>query len=149
MALNWFGQKGGASTGASTTVWPAWGNVTAVPAAVETDHQITIRTAGVWSNLTYYMVSNDRGTSTARSRVNSGNGNQVLSITSTGWYEDASNSDTLSAGNTTNTTYTTASGGTTFVMRVISSKFAATTSDMIRWGCVDSDSVTLNGVTRF
>ena len=149
MALNWFGQKGGASTGASTTVYPAWGNVTALPAAAETDHQITIRTAGIWSNLTYYMVSNDRGTSTARSRVNTANGNQVLSITSTGWYEDASNSDTLAAGDKTNTTYTTASGGTTFVMRVISSKFAATTNDMIRWGCVDSDSVTLNGVTRY
>jgi hypothetical protein len=59
--------------------------------------------AGTYDNLglaVYYQTGG--GTRTHRFRINGANGNQVISATGTGWYEDATNSDSVSEGDLVN-----------------------------------------------
>lgn len=67
--------------------------------------ETTIRTAGTWSDYFVFVQANTiNGTVTARSRKNRANGNQSVSIPSstTGAFQDLSNSDTISAGDEIN-----------------------------------------------
>lgn len=82
-------------------------------AATEAPVQTLIRTAGTLSNLRAYASANARSsTTTIRSRVNGGNGNQTLSIGSgaTGAFEDTSNTDTVADGDLINRSATTGTG---------------------------------------
>lgn len=91
------------------------------------------RAPGTYSNLYIRITANDRGTSTGRMRVNAANGNQSVSITGTGEFEDTSNTDAVVAGDKTCYSITTGAGGTTFIPTVMSCKFAATTNTITRF----------------
>ena len=82
----------------------------------ETVAQTTVRTAGTFSGLWIYMVGNSRGASTMRFRKNGADGNQVVSIgaSATGLFADASNSDTVAAGDNVCHAITIGAGGTNF-----------------------------------
>lgn len=80
-------------------------------ASSEARVQITYRTAGVLSNLYVNCRTNSlNGTTTVRVRKNGGDGNQVVSITSssTGTFEDTTNTDTIAAGDEINYSIVTA-----------------------------------------
>ena len=67
-------------------------------AATEATGQTRIRFAATWDRLGANVVTNtNNGTTTIRSRVNGANGNQVLSISAstTGYFEDTVNSDSV------------------------------------------------------
>lgn len=80
--------------------------------ANEAQSQTRIRFAGTWDRLGANVVTNtNNSTTTIRSRVNGGNGNQVLSIGSgaTGYFEDTVNSDSVLPADLLN--YTLIHGG--------------------------------------
>lgn len=103
----------------------------------EANSAVTHRTAGVLSNLYARISANDRDTSTIRVRKNgTTDGNQSLSVTgsTTGEFEDASNTDAVTAGDTWVYSVVTGSGGTTFILRMLTSIFAATAGTATRTG---------------
>lgn len=81
------------------------------------------------------ITANDRGTSTGRVRKNTANGNQSVSITAstTGEFEDLTNSDAVVAGDKLCYSITTGAGGTTFVPTIMSILFSATTNTVERF----------------
>lgn len=122
-----------ASIGASTTRYGivAVGGLGWV--ASELLMQRTFRSAGVISNLYIRVKSNDRGASTYRLRINAANGNQVVSIgaSTTGEFEDASNTDTITAGDEVNCSIVTGAGGTSFIAQLRSVVFNATSNTVV------------------
>lgn len=98
----------------------------------EANAQITYRSGGVFSNLSINILTNDRGTSTYRTRKNAGNGSMVVSITGTGEFEDTVNTDAVTAGEEWNYSMVTGAGGTVFTYRIASVIFNATTNSVSR-----------------
>jgi hypothetical protein len=87
------------------------GGVTATEAFV----QNTALVAGIYSNLSCYVSANTvTAASSYKFRKNGGNGNQSVTITAstTGFFTDASNTDTVVATDTVNTMITTGATGT-------------------------------------
>lgn len=104
---------------------------------IETGHttesvmQVTMRAAGVFSNLLIKILTNNRtGASTLRLRKAAANANSVCSITAatTGTFEDTVNTDTVTAGDKWNYQLVVGAGGTTFTHGALSQLFAATTN---------------------
>jgi len=96
---------------------------------LESSSQFNVKAAGTWSNLSFYLSANSAAdTETMRSRKNSANGNQVVSITasSTGRFDDTTNSDTLSVGDDINWEASATSGGNT-TLQSLNSCFTPTT----------------------
>lgn len=107
----------------------------------ETNAQITYRSAGTFSNLYINILTNDRGTSTFRTRKNVGNGNMVVSITGTGKFEDIVNTDAVTAADEWNYSMVTGAGGTVFTFKITSVIFDATTNTVSRTGCDSNGSI--------
>ena len=105
--------------------------------ATESDSNFTWRTAGTFSNLYVNVLANDRAASTFRTRKGTSNANLVVSITgsTTGKFEDTSNSDVVTAGDNWHYSMTTGAGGTTFTYTPMQVLFAATTNTVSRVGC--------------
>lgn len=119
----------------STTYFPVAG--TLGQAGTETVAQQTFRTAGTLKNLYFRVIANTiTATSTVRSRVNTANGAQSASIGSstTGEFEDTSNTDTISAGDEANGSLTTGATGTTITPSISSFLFDATTNTTSKLG---------------
>lgn|SRR3990167_1218419 len=122
----------------------------ATPDATENVVQILFRTAGTFSNLYINVLTNDRAASTLRTRVNAGNGNQVVTITgsTTGKFEDTSNTDTVTAGQEWATEIVGGAGGTTFTYSVVQLLFAASSNTVARYSCA-AVANTSNSATRY
>lgn len=139
------GSKGPGSTDASTTSFYAAvdGFIGGGVNTTEAFLQITYRSAGTLSNMYIRIIENDRGVSTLTSRINGANGAQSISIgaSSTGEFEDTTNTDTITAGDEVNYQIVTGAGGTVFRIFLISSLFAASTNTVGRFGAV-----TLSGI---
>ena len=91
---------------------------TEVNEASEVLAQISSRVSGTFSNLYVKVLTNDRAASTVRFRVNGANGNQVITVTgsTTGEFEDTSNTDAVVSGDEFNFSTVVGSGGTTFII---------------------------------
>lgn len=96
-----------------------------VSSNIEANRQIKVRTPGTSSRLYINVLTNDRGASTFRSRKNAANGNQVANITAstTGEFEDTTNTDSWADGDDVNNQLTTGAGGTTFTFNLTRSVF--------------------------
>src|SRR3990167_1787023 len=92
------------------------------------------QTAGTLSNLYIIVHTNDRGASTFQTRKVTTDGNLSVSIgaSSTGSFEDTSNTDTVTAGDDWHAEITTGAGGTTFAYRTYRVLFAATSNTVIK-----------------
>lgn len=121
------GSSGGLSGGA--THYFIAGTSHVLPSATEARRQITYKHGGVLSNLAVRISANDRGASTARTRINGSNGTQSASIgaSTTGYFEDTTNSDTITADDEVCTAIEVGAGGSTFTARIVATNFAATT----------------------
>lgn len=89
-----------AMTGASTTYyWPVHCQLQATASTTETDCQTVEQYAGVYKNLGVRITSNSRTATTVRLRKNTANGNgaAVITASTTGWFEDPTNTDTVAA----------------------------------------------------
>lgn len=112
---------------ASTTFYqPLATGANIVGNTTEANSQITYRTTGTMRNLGCLVLVNDRAASTLRLRVNGANGNQSVSISGTGSFEDTTNSDAITAGDEVNCSITIGAGGATFNLNGIAAKFSAT-----------------------
>lgn len=103
----------------------------------EANRAVIYRTAGTISRLYTTILTNDRGASTLRVRKNGADGNLSIAIgaSTTGEFEDTTNSDTAASGDVFNTRVTTGAGGTTFTFRVIRAVFQSTTDTVTILGC--------------
>ena len=89
-----------------TKYWSLNGGTT--PNASDAYAQLTARFSGTLSKLRIYLKTNTiNGASTFRTRKNAGNGTQSVSVTAstTGAFEDTSNSDSFVSGDTLNTQF--------------------------------------------
>lgn len=130
-----FSQKSSVNlTTAATAYFLPVGNSSFLLSTTEANDQVIYRTAGVLSNLAIYLVSNNRGASTAKSRINGADGAQTISIgaSGTGYFEDVTNTDTLTAGDAVCMQYTTGAAGSASAPGNIGTHFAATTNTALR-----------------
>lgn len=130
------GAAGSAGFGASSTTYILLTGRSTV-SATESQVQRVVRSAGTFSNMSVLIISNDRGASTLTFRKDTGGGpaagNQTISIPSstTGRFEDITNSDTVAAGDKVNMRIVVGAGGTTCVARVYSSLFSASSGNVV------------------
>lgn len=121
----------------------------------EAQRQFAAQTAGTFSGLSSRVITNTLSTATLtiRFRVNTANGNGVLSITAgqTGWFTDGSNTDTISAGNTVGINSVVAAGGTgSAEIMFITTNFAAGSGHSIYLTSdVNNVGFATDSVTRF
>jgi len=115
------------------------------------DNVFTTHAAGTYSKLFINVVANDRAASSFKFRKNGADGNQVISITgsTTGDFEDTSNSDAVVDGDEINLRTSTGAGGTTFIASAARILFEATTNTVNKVGSTDNDSLATASTTRF
>jgi len=118
----------------------------------EANNQSTWQTPGTASGLYLRLGSNGiSATSTLRTRINGSNGSQVISITAStsGEFQDLTNSDSISATNKLSAQMINGGTGTTITSDTISFLFSANTSTATRMINSGSSAQTLNNSTRF
>lgn len=148
------GKMATAQAASVTTYYFAGCGASSLANTTETSRQVTVRTAGTTSMMTIMVTANDRGTSTLRMRKNTANGNQVVTITAstTGKFEDVSNTDALVATDVFNYQLVTGAGGSTFNFNAMSHLFASGTNTSQRLVCSlaatigNNDELPLTGV---
>lgn len=117
---------------ANVTRYGKIGDLTAaIGTTAEASTQYTFRVAGVFSNLYVRVTANaNTATTTVRTRKNTANGAQSISIgsTTTGEFQDIVNTDTITAGDIFNYQSVTGATGGTVTYSLISIVFAATTN---------------------
>lgn len=126
-----------ASTGTATTVtstnrYSSVGNCnTLSDVTTENNVKVIQRTAGTYSNLYIRITANSLSSScTFTFRKNGVNGNQAITIPSstTGAFQDTSNSDSVVAGDLVSCLLATTAGGTSITASIRSCLFAATSN---------------------
>ena len=109
------------------------------------------RSAGTLSNMLIQVLTNDRAASTLTIRKSTADGNQTISITgsTTGKFEDTSNTDTVSAGDNFHARITTGAGGTvfTFVSRMM--LFDASSNTVYKLGTNGATTYNVASTTYF
>lgn len=118
--------------------------------ATESEAQLKAPVAGTWSNLRLYVTAARATATTVRSRKNAANGNQLLSITGTGAFEDTSNSDTVAVGDNLSVSLVTGSGVDTLTFVNASSTFAPSTARAAVVACqIMASTTAAAGANRF
>ena len=120
--------------------------------ATEVQTQITHRVAGTFNLLYAKLLTNTRnGATTIRFRVNGANGNQVLSIGSStsGEFEDNSNSDTIIATDEVSYSNDVAGSSGSVVVHLLSCVFDASSNTAYRFVSGGSISFSTASVTRY
>lgn len=118
----------------------------------EANAQITYRSAGTLANLFADIKTNTvTAASTLRSRKNTANGNQSVSVGSslTGVFEDTVNSDTVAAADKLNYQVVTGATGTSMVIVQFASTFSATTNTVKKHVLNNGNTFTVASVTVF
>lgn len=110
------------------------GYLNAQTGSVEAEIEVTARVPGVFSKLSILVFSNSKTTdSFLRFRKNGGNGNQAVTIpaSTTGWFEDSSNTDSVSSGDTFCMALTHGVSGSAFTVGACLVTFAANSGDAV------------------
>lgn len=94
----------------------------------ESNVETVQRVAGTYARLWIRVTSNDRGSTTVRTRVNAANGAQSLTVgaSATGLFEDTTNADTIAAGDDVAISIAVGSGGASFIAPVSGLTFSPT-----------------------
>lgn len=111
------------------------GNAGMASTTTEANVDMPYRTAGTVSALGVQISSNDRATSTFRLRKNAANGNETISVTgsTTGYFTDLINTDSVTAGDKLNTQMVVGAGGSTFIVRATTAVYDASSGTMTRY----------------
>lgn len=112
------------------------GNAGVQAESTEANVTTVLRTAGTFSLLLINVLTNDRAQSTFRVRKGTADVNQVVTITAstTGKFEDTSNTDAVSAGDDFHNSLVTGAGGTVFTFGVYSIIFEASSGTVHKIG---------------
>ena len=105
----------------------------------EAAQQIKVFSPGTVSLIGIYIAAEDRADSTWRTRINGADGNAVITITGTGQFEDASNTDALVDDDLANFSLVTGAGGTTFSPGTAWYTFAPTSGTQVYIGNADGN----------
>ncbi len=135
---------------ASTTYYQTLGQGSLRNATTEA-HEVRTFRSGFTASRLYAKVSvNDRGATTVRTRKNGANGNQSLTIPSstTGEFEDTTNSDSYASGDTGNLQIVTGAGGATLQITAVLLQADATTNSTVFY-TAPTGSFTTSGQTRW
>ncbi len=127
------GGRGSANRAASTTFYGTLvGLHGATSAPTESDWQGAIPIAGEFTRFMAHVTVNTRGASTYTFRVNGADGNQSLSVgaSTTGWFVDTTNSDTVVAGDLVSYKVVTGAGGSSFQDHVVGAVFNVASSNI-------------------
>ena len=122
------------------------------PQSVEAETQITYRTAGTLSNLWVRLSSNSiNGSSTIRTRVNGGNGNQSVSFASStsGTAEDTSNTDAISVADEVNYSAVTGGSSGSLAFQYNNTLFAADSDTVIHHAATHNSNITNASTTDY
>ena len=98
----------------------------------ETFMKVRIRKTLSLKKLGVYVQTNRATNTTLKSRKNGADGSCVVTITgggAAGWYEDTTNSDSLAAGDDSNTSLTTGTGSDTLQLRNVKCEIVSTSGD--------------------
>ena len=97
----------------------------------ETFQKCRIRKSFTAKNMGVYVSAARAQATTVRSRKNGANGNLVVTCTgsTTGWFEDTGNSDTLAAADDYDYSVTTGTGADTLTIQTIKCEYVSTGSD--------------------
>ena len=141
-------------TGGSTVYHPLINGGTSTPLeTTEGDTQVTWRTAGTLSNLWIVVVANSLAASTLTSRINGANGNLSVSITATttGTFEDTTNTDAIAAADLLNTQLVAGAGGGSLTYTIVGALFLPTTTGdtLTKHGEVFQEVRTGGALTRY
>lgn len=118
---------------------------------VEAYRQVPVSITGTFSKMYVYVTTNDRGASTLKFRINTADGNQSVTITAstTGGFEDASNTDTPSATDLVDIHISVGTGGTTFVYSTLGIVFDSSSGVASYYNSADGGNITLQNETRY
>lgn len=108
-------------------------------ATIEDRTEIQATESCTLSNLRYTITAGGSGTNSLRSRKNGANGNQLAQIAGTGSVEDATNTDSLTTGDTFNVGYTDT--GTNSTVSVIAANIEFASGFGWYQGAANNDSV--------
>ena len=139
-------------TAASTTYYTALFARVSSQTTDEARRQHKLRSNGTLRNLFVIATSNARSTTTViKSRINSADGNCSVSIgaSATGFFEDTSNSDSLSSGDLVNSSVTTDTGTGALNITCISYEFETTNFSSILGSSSPSGRTLAQGTTRY
>lgn len=136
----------------NTTNYAALGGNLGSKGTTETSEQITYRSPGTLSSLYVLVVTNaNTATSTFRTRKNTANGNQSVSVgsTVTGVFEDLVNTDTVVAGDLLNYQGVTGATGSNLLVSQLGIIFTATTSTVKKMVCTNTGVLSTASATLF
>src|SRR6187200_382847 len=134
MVKTYIGASGSTATNANETTYLLLGGQI-TKSTNEAGRQLLFRLPGVLSNLYIRVTVNAiAGTSTIRTRNNTNNGGQSVSIgsTATGEFTDSSGTDTVAAGDKLNCQFVPGAATNTMTIAMISCIFDATTDTVTR-----------------
>lgn len=128
-ALSMFGAETGGSVGITTTgtKYMPMSGVLYLQSS-ESDCKIRTKVNGTWKGMAMYNGYNIRTAATVfKSRINGADGNQACNVpaSSTGWFQDTSNSDTVSEDDELAHAVTASSGSGDLYWDLISSQFVS------------------------
>lgn len=143
---------GSASTtnASSTRYWNVTGAI-ATPSATEANFQSYLPAAGTISNLRCYVTAARATNTTFKSRVGGADGAMSVTLTAstTGAFEDTTNSDSVSAGNLFCVATVTGTGTDSLTLSNISVRYATSTANVTAIGAGSTSATLTSGVTRY
>lgn len=137
---------------ASVTAYGTVGNGAIYTGVAEANSKVPFRTAGVLSKLTVRIKGNTIvGSSTITIRKNGADGNQTITIpgATTGEFTDASNTDTVTAGDQFDLKFVGGASGTRMNPSTYSLIFAATSGTMEKYNCNGNVAISADSTTYF
>lgn len=137
------------TTASATRYYAPAGNLTTAQ-GTEIAAQAAVPAAGVLSNLRVVATAARATATTVRTRIAGANGNQSVSVTAAGTYEDLANTDTVTAGQLVTIASVTSTGTDTLTLVHLSQVFTpnATRTTGVVAMAASSASLTA-GVTRY
>ena len=135
---------------ASTTFFRALSGNSTTGTPTEDNSNCRQRVSGTFKRIGVFVSSNARTESTLRSRKNDGNGNQSQAITAstTGWFEDTSNTDSVSAGDDFNFAWVHGTGTNNCTYQVMKIEFESTAGDGQIVNSLDTTQSVVDNTTR-
>jgi len=151
-AFNFWSAIGSASTtnASATRYWNVTGDL-ATPATTETLTHSYLPVAGAISNLRAYVTAARATNTTLKSRVGAADGAMSVTLTAstTGAFEDTTNSDTVAVGDLFNLATVTSTGSDTLTISNLSVRYVPSTAGASAIGAGAISTTLTSAVTRF
>lgn len=142
--------SGSTTNGGSTRYWGLTGAI-GTPGATESQFQSYAPAGGTLSNLRAYVTAARATNTTLKTRINGADGAQSVTLTAstTGAFEDTTNSDSISSGALICAATVTGTGTDTLTISNVSVLYTTTTAGVSALGAGAASTTLTSGVTGF